>query len=411
MLNCKSRARAAGVLLAAWSALFSTVAAGNAFATPSVHFINNFQVAPGVYYREFVLHSSHGQAYGHLLVADLSNPHVTIDLLHSGAVSERATVSQMADAEGAVGGINADFFDISEDKRHPVEATSAAVGPAIANGEAIKGAVPRGQRFGPSLPPGTSTQDVIAVDTDNVARLERLTLSGAVSTPDGKYPLRGLNQYALPVNGIGAFTSYWGSASRARAVCGTDYQRHHGCTDRTFEVTVRDDEVTSTHDSPGYGPIRPGTIVLVGREQGAEQLHRLRPGDRVHVTSGLTSADHVPLHFAAGGFPIVRDGQPLPGLDEQVPAVRTSAGYGDGGRTFYMLALDGSKVDRPGLTIKELAEVMTHLGADGAVDLDGGGSSTLVARSPHSNHVTVRNHPSQGAERMVPEGIGVFARE
>ncbi|MBV9024752.1 MAG: phosphodiester glycosidase family protein [Streptomycetaceae bacterium] len=411
MLRFKSRARAAGVFLAAWSTFFSAVAAGNAFAAPSIHFINDFQVAPGVYYREFVLHSSHGQAYGHLLVANLSNPHVTIDLLHSGAVSERATVSQMADAEGAVGGINADFFDISEGRRHPVEAAGATVGPAIANGEVIKGAVPRGQRFGPALPPGTSTQDVIAVGTDNVARLERLTLFGTVSTPNGKYSLRALNQYALPVNGIGAFTSRWGSASRARAVCGTDYQRSDSCTDRTFEVTVRGGKVTGIHDSPDYGPIAPGTVVLVGREQGAEQLRQLRPGDHVQVTSGLASADHVPLRFAAGGFPIVRDGQPLQGLDDHVPAIRTSAGYGDGGHTFYMLALDGSKVDRPGLTIKELAEVMTLLGADGAVDLDGGGSSTLVVRDPNSDKVTVRNHPSHGAERMVPEGIGVFANE
>ncbi|MCQ4079988.1 phosphodiester glycosidase family protein [Streptomyces sp. RB6PN25] len=411
MLSRRSRARAAGTLLVAWSALISGAGAGSAIAAPSIHFVDDVQVAPGVYYREFVLHSSHGRAYGHLLVADLSNPHVTVDLLHAGAVTERATVSRMADDEGAVGGINADFFDISEVGRHPVEATGATVGPAIADSEAIKGAVPRGQRFGPSLPPGTSTQDVIAVGTDNVARLERLTVSGSVSTPYGRYPLRGLNQYALPVNGIGAFTSRWGSASRARAVCGTDYRWRDGCTDDTFEVTVRDGKVTGTDDEPGYGPISPGTVVLIGREQGAQQLRRLQPGDRVNVTSGLVSSDHVPLRFAAGGFPIVRNGQPLPGLDDRVPAIRTSAGYGDDGHTFYMLALDGSRADRPGLTISELADVMTNLGADGAIDLDGGGSSTLVTRGPDSDGVTVRNHPSGGAERMVPEGIGVFAGE
>ena len=44
-------------------------------------------------------------------------------------------------------------------------------------------------------------------------------------TPEGHVPLGGLNQYALPVGGVGAYTSRWGTASRARATCGTDTVR------------------------------------------------------------------------------------------------------------------------------------------------------------------------------------------
>ena len=76
----------------------------------------------------------------------------------------------------------------------------------------------------------------------------------------------------------------------------------------------------------------------------------------------------------------------------------------------YLLALDGSAEYGAGLTLKELAAVMRQVGSVAAVDLDGGGSTTLVSRSPGSGGVTVRNHPSGGAERPVPEGIGLFSR-
>lgn len=52
---------------------------------------------------------------------------------------------------------------------------------------------------------------------------------------------------------------------------------------------------------------------------------------------------------------------------------------------------------------------MQELGCDNAVNLDGGGSSTLVARDPGAGAVTVRNHPAGGVERPVANGIGVFA--
>ncbi len=57
------------------------------------------------------------------------------------------------------------------------------------------------------------------------------------------------------------------------------------------------------------------------------------------------------------------------------------------------------------------------MGAEDGFSLDGGGSSTLVsststlvARAPGADAVTVRNNPSGGVERPVPNGIGVFSR-
>ncbi|MQY37214.1 hypothetical protein SRB17_52180 [Streptomyces sp. RB17] len=368
------------------------------------------RIAPGVTYRQFDVTAAAGRTHAHLLTVDLGNPHVRVDLLYPGAVAARATVSRMADSAGAVAGVNGDFFNITETQHPGVEATGASVGPAITDGQELKAAVPNGQRFGPALPPGTNTQDVFGVGTDRRARLDRLSLAGSVATPEGKFPLKGLNQYALPENSVGAFTAPWGSASRMRAVCGTDAQRSAPCSTDTYEVKVRGGRVVSASDTPGSGSIPAGTTVLVGREEGARRLRKLSVGDAVSVTHRLVAASSgVPYAFAIGGFPVLEGGKKLSGLDTGTSAVRTVVGFKGGGRQLLVLALDGAAEYRTGMTVAEEAATMRALGASDAFNLDGGGSTELVTRDGGASAVTVRNHPSTGAERPVANGIGVFS--
>ncbi|WP_171171458.1 phosphodiester glycosidase family protein [Streptomyces sp. I05A-00742] len=366
-------------------------------------------VAPGVGYREFSLKGSHGPAHGHLLTVDLRERRVSVDLLYPGVVGARERVSRLADGRGAVGGVNGDFFNIAEAQHPGVEATGAPVGPAVAGGQALKSAVPDGQRFGPAMPRGVTTEDVIAVGTDRVARLDRLRFEGVVTAGDDELELSGFNQYALPVGGVGAYTSAWGPASRLRATCGTDTDRAAPCSRTTREVTVRGGKVTAVARKPGKGTIPRGSVVLLGRDGGARDLGRLEVGDEVEVSKRLRPREGGAPRFALGGFPILRDGRALGGLDAATAAVRTAAGVADRGRRLYLLALDGRAAYRGGLTLAELAAAMRKLGAVDAFNLDGGGSSTLVTRVP-GGHATVRNHPSGGAERAVPNGIGVFVR-
>ncbi|MFF4909418.1 phosphodiester glycosidase family protein [Streptomyces sp. NPDC001260] len=366
-------------------------------------------IARGVTYRQFDIRGSKGPAHAHLLTVDLRDPHVRLGLLYPGAVAARATVSRLADAQGAVAGVNGDFFNISETQHPGVEATGATDGPAIAAEHVLKAAVPDGQRFGPALPPGTSTQDVFGVGVDRRARLDGLALEGTIRTPAGHLPLGGLNQFALPENSIGAFTSDWGAVSRVRATCGTDTDRGAACSTDTYEVTVRHGRVVAVADAPGRGTVAAGTTVLVGREEGARQLRKFTLGEPVKVTHRLVAdRSKVPYRFALGGYPVLRRGQPLPGLDGTTSAVRTAVGIAGGGRRLLLFALDGAPDYRKGLTIAEVASEMRELGAVDAFSLDGGGSTTLVARAPGASTVTVRNHPSGDAERPVPNGIGVF---
>ncbi|UUU37317.1 phosphodiester glycosidase family protein [Streptomyces sp. CA-210063] len=368
-------------------------------------------VAPGIEYTEFDIRAAKGVAHAHVLSVDLRSRQVGVGLLYPGKVAARATVSRLATSAGAVAGVNGDFFNITETQHPGVAATGASVGPAIAQGHALKAAVPNGQRFGPALPPGTSTKDVLGVTADGTARLDSIALDGSVTTAEGALPLGGLNQYALPVGSVGAFTADWGEVSRLRAVCGTDTDRAAPCSADTHEVVVSGGRVVRTAGTPGSGAIESGTTVLVGREAGAQRLRALSPGDPVEVRHRLVaSSTRTPYAFALGGYPVLRGGLPLPGLDRTTSAVRTAAGVADDGHRLLLLALDGAAAYRTGLTIAEVADTMRGLGAVDAFSLDGGGSSTLVARAPGASAVTVRNHPTDGTERAVPNGIGVFTK-
>jgi hypothetical protein len=365
-------------------------------------------VAPGVRHQEFELVDDAGdRVEGDLLTVNLSNPNVKLNVLYPGVISSRQTISTLADAVGAVAGVNGDFFDIGGTPE--IEGTNAPVGPAVADGRPLTAAVPMGQRWGPPLAAETTNLETVFGIAGGRATMTELSLDGAVSTPAGTTDLDGFNQYAIRQGGVGAFTSVWGEANRKRATCGSDTRRNDPCADETIEVVVTGGVVTEVHDEPRAGAIPDGTVVLVGREAGTARLDHLQPGDSVDVEYQLVARDGAEFDFAIGGTPILRGGVPLAGLQEGVRAPRTAAGASADGSTVYLVTVDGSQSHSAGISIHDLAEVMTGLGADVGLNLDGGGSSTMVARERGANSVSVRNSPSGGEERPVPNGIGVFS--
>lgn len=392
---------AVAVAVTAAPATSNAAVSGLTFGSPE-------RIAAGVTNETFQLDAAAGPVQGFLVSADLQDPHVRVGLLHPDVVGDRAAVSAMADAQHAVAGVNGDFFNISEEHAG-VTPTGSSDGPEIAGGRQLKASVPDSQRFGPNLPPGTSTRDVIGVGVDRRARLGTLTLAGTAWTGRGALSLAGLNQYAVAQGGIDAFTPAWGTVSRERAVCGSDVKRADPCATDTEEVAVRAGRVTSVSATPGAGAIPAGTTVLVGREAGADALRGLAVGDKVRIGYHLDSTTTVPYAFAVGGFPILRDGAPLAGLDDRTSAVRTAAGCSADGRHLYLVGLSGDAESGAGLTIAELAALMRAVGAADAVNLDGGGSTTVAVREPGDGTVSVENHPSGGAERLVANGVGVFA--
>jgi hypothetical protein len=118
---------------------------------------------------------------------------------------------------------------------------------------------------------------------------------------------------------------------------------------------------------------------------------------------------------AVSGRPrLMKDGD-IPSLDDSTPDPRTAVAIDRPGRQMIWLVIDGRQPRySEGVTFRELAELCREFGGWNAVALDGGGSSTLVARDP-DGRVRVLNCPIHGkhppgVERPVANHLGVRVR-
>lgn len=386
------------VTLLAATILLATASTARADEGLRLHIAES--IAPGVQYQPFTADTPDGSYQGHLIRADLWHPLVSAGLLYPGSVAATAPVSALADGKRAVAAINGDFFNIGQ--------TGAPVGPAIVDGKALKAAVPDRQRHGPDMPPGYTNDDGFGITWDGRGVLTDLRISGKAVGATGSFELDALNQYAITVDGIGVFDHHWGPVSRDRAVCGTDTNRNGPCSENVTEVHVTNGRVSQVSDAPGSGQIARDTVVLLGRDAGATRLSELSEGDRLRVHYGLNEERGAWLRTAIGGFPIVADGHRLTGVDAAALAPRSAVGAAPGGRVLYLVAIEGRGAAGAGVSLASLADIMIQLGSRIAVNLDGGGSTTLVTRSPGDSNATVRNTLSGGAERLVPNALGIY---
>jgi hypothetical protein len=76
-----------------------------------------------------------------------------------------------------------------------------------------------------------------------------------------------------------------------------------------------------------------------------------------------------------------------------------------------MLVVDGRQEGSRGMTYDELGIFMASIGAWNAINLDSGGSSQMAARPLGHETISVINNPSDGSERPVPNGIGLWAND
>lgn len=368
------------------------------------------EVSPGVTHRELTTDLGIGQVRADVVEVDLTNPAVKVNLLWPGAVAARKSVKTMADGVGAVAGINGDFFDIGR--------TNAAAGPAVLDGRPVKGAVPQGRRAAPAVP-GAEMDYVFATDHQGTARVDRMPLRGQVTRTGVRLvangaeeapplPIVALNQHAVPVDGIGVFTSDWGDVDRARTLCGSDTDRDAPCAVDQVEVAVRDGRVAEVRPPRG-GTLSPGEVALVGRDSGAVALRSLAVGDEVSVDYALVPESGAAPYMAVGGSPILRDGRPTENLNDSARAPRSGVGVSADGRHMTLVTVDGRQADSVGATLLQFSRLLGELGLDDGLNLDGGGSSTLAYRAPGEPATTVVNDPSDPSPRLVPNGIAVFS--
>ena len=71
--------------------------------------------------------------------------------------------------------------------------------------------------------------------------------------------------------------------------------------------------------------------------------------------------------------------------------------------------MDGRQQSSLGMTQTEAANLMIELGAYNALNLDGGGSTTMAVRKPGSENIEIINSPSDGSPRRISNAIGIFS--
>ncbi|WP_283608819.1 phosphodiester glycosidase family protein [Faecalispora anaeroviscerum] len=91
--------------------------------------------------------------------------------------------------------------------------------------------------------------------------------------------------------------------------------------------------------------------------------------------------------------------------DQRTFSPRLGVGIRADGTVFFVM-IDGRQSQySTGATLKELAQIMKDMGAVQAGNLDAGGSATLLSRNSGSSTLILRNKPSDGKERSVPNSL------
>jgi hypothetical protein len=176
------------------------------------------------------------------------------------------------------------------------------------------------------------------------------------------------------------------------------------------EVLVRGGRVVRVGRHAAAGAIRAGSYVLLGAGSGGRALARLRIGQAATLDYGQSTPATVPFRFAIGGkYRLLRGGVVQGGLAVAPGAPRTAVGFSNGGHVMYLVVTEGPRAGVPGLDLPQLAVFMRGLGVRDAIDLDDGGSTTIVVRLPGHHGLTLLNRPADGSERRVANGIGLFA--
>ncbi len=107
---------------------------------------------------------------------------------------------------------------------------------------------------------------------------------------------------------------------------------------------------------------------------------------------------------AGFGTRLIRNGE-ICTTDNKGRAPRTAVGITATGKVVLMV-LDGRGAPwSVGGSMTEIAQIMYEAGCVDAVNLDGGGSTTYVARQPGEDELTLINKPSDGAARSVSTSL------
>jgi hypothetical protein len=366
-----------------------------AFEPPAPVLLDSRPVTAGTTMHEYIWEAEEGRpAQIYVLEVYLKNPYVQLGVIPGGGkVTERLNVSAMAGNAGAVAAVNGDFYN--------TQGEGAPIGPMVLNGRLVSS---------PSL-----LQDVYAlgITQERRATISAFSFAGSVVASDGReFPLSGLNKttyWEEPVgthshaNRLHLYDDMWGALTRG----------HDSYTTPT-EVLVDQGHVVDISRGKYFDFAVPeGMQILRGHGQAATFLDSLQLGEEIAISYQLSPAED--WSMIIGGHSLLVDrGQAIP-YARTSPALagtraRTAAGVSQDGSRLYLVGVEGLTASSAGLALDTLASFMESLGVWRALNLDGGGSSTMVARPLGSFELEHVFSPELGSERRVANAIGIWSQ-
>lgn len=349
---------------------------GARVAPPVVTSDLTYEIAPGLMIREWDQTDYRGPIHANLLTVDLNAPNISVDYLGASYAVRRKTVSKMGAAAGAIGAVNGDFFDISD--------TGAALGVSI---DRQRGLI-QGSTTG-WIPENAS----FYLDSAGQPQIGPMVTKAKLRQRPW-WPFSGINAPTVAPNTIGLYTPDWGWT---KGYSVTDGDR------RVREVVVLNNKIVSNKGTLSKG-LKVKGKVLIARGSAADLLKKLKVGRKATFNYRSKPGAVVAV---SGDRPLLLNGVQTV-INDRLLHPRTAVGIDIDGRKLLLLVIDGRTESSRGYTMVELARMMRALGAESALNFDGGGSSTLYSRRVTGEMGLINEPSSGGVERQVANGLGVF---
>lgn len=159
---------------------------------------------------------------------------------------------------------------------------------------------------------------------------------------------------------------------------------------------------------PGNSVIPEGGFVIsIQNQELATRLSTLAPGTPIDVQLSIDEQWMDAQFILAAGPLLVKDGQvnvsmPLTSSFANTRSPRTAVAVDSTGTRVFLVTVDGRQSGYSnGTNLKDLASYLISKGASAAINLDGGGSTTMAVRNPGGYYPFLVNRPSDGYERSV----------
>lgn len=337
-------------------------------------------LSSGTYYEHQERFTPQGWISVHVLRMDLQNPTQTpVALYGPQGIGKRATVKAMADQDArVVGAVNGDYFNYS-----PMPST---LGVMVSEGQMLSSP--------PHMDYALPAFFLDAAKNGAVGYLNR-EISFTNGRTGANTPINMINKISADYTTVALLDQHWGATSPGTAA-GVSGVR---------EVVVENGQVTAIRDGQAGVAIPANGYVLAAK---IEKLPNIQVGDQLNVNRQILANSAIPFAMGGGSI-IVKDGEvTLTNIHSEGIHPRTGIGVTADHR-LLLVAVDGRSKTYKGLAQKDFGELMKSLGAVQALNLDGGGSTTMVVKDGDVNQVV--NKPSDGSPRPVVNGVGIRSED